>query len=198
MNVIPFLDKYYIHIIDSNNYDKYEKFLENMNICDPYYLSKSFEGLSYGSLESESGIGFFLTDKKNTTLYASAVFDLECYKNKDIIVENGYDLKESIELNLLCANGKTRIPGLTTEFVEFILNNLIKSYAPNAKYVFLYVAKKKGENPKAYQFYSKLGFTPLGDSDAVMMYPFMNKGGRRRTKRHKRKRSKTKKRRRYY
>jgi hypothetical protein len=192
MNIIPFGDKYNIHIIDSTNYPKYELFLSKITICDPTYLSKSFEMLSYSSLEDENNIGFFLTNKTNDILYSSVLLDLECSKNEEVIIEHGYSLEECSEITLLCANYKKREPGLTGKFVNFLINNMIRKYKPTTKYIFLYVAQTIENNPNAYNFYVKMGFTLLSDNKSVMIYTY--KGGKKRkTYKHKTNKNKTNK-----
>ncbi len=194
MNIINFNDKYLIHIINKNNYKFYESFLDKINICDPNFLSKSFEELSYMSLEdNDKYIGLFLTDKTNTKLYSTIIIDLDCDKNKEAIIDFGYTIEESVEIVLLCANNSIRIPGLTTSFVNFVFDNLIKLFKPEVKNIFLYVAKGIKNNYYAFMFYNKLGFVSLSDNDPnIMIYSY--KGGRRKrlTRKHKNNKKKLK------
>lgn len=192
INIIQLNDKYNIHVVTENNYNLYERFIEHANICDPIFLSKSFEQLSYASLEdSEKFIGFFLTNKNNKKLHNSMIIDLDCTKNQEAIIEFGYELQDSVEIVLLCANDKIRISGLTTEFVNFVLENIINQYKPNVKHVFLYVAQGiKTENTRAFMFYNKLGFTSLSEeSPNIMVYTY--KAGAKRKQRSKSKSKKT-------
>lgn len=177
MNTIPWNDVYTIHVVTRANYAMYEPFLDKANICDPLFLSRSFEELSYSSLEDNPHtIGLFVTDKRNTQLHCSMVLDTGCEKNKDAILGAGYNLNESIEIVLLCANNAIRTPGLTTQFVRFVFDRLLLRINPNAKHVFLYVAKGT-DNAHAYSFYTKLGFSALADPH-VMVHNLVSQGGK--------------------
>jgi len=185
MNIIDFDDHYNIHVVNTHNYHFYERFLEDLNVCDPNFLSKSFEELSYMSLEdADNYIGLFLTDKTNKNLYTSMIIDVDCEKNKEAIIEHGYNLNESCEVVLLCTNNTIRIPRLTTQFVNFVFANLIKLFKPTTKNIFLYVAQGLKDNHHAFMFYNKLGFVSLSDDNPnIMIYTY--KGGKRKYKRRK-------------
>lgn len=159
-------------------------------ICDLNFLTNSFEKLSYESLEDEDFIGFFLTNKDNTSLYASLIIDLNCNINEKVIKDNKYNINNSIEITLLCTNKKIRVPLLTTKFAKFVISELILNIKRNSKHVFLYVAKNIENNRNAFNFYSRIGFKLLNNSDAVMVYDIEEKrgGGKKQRRRRTRKR----------
>jgi len=180
--------KYNLHIVDSTNYNIYESLLKKINICDPVFLDKTYESLSYLSIEDENSIGFFLSDTNNTNIYSSTIVDLDCNKNKDEILNNGYLIVNSVELTLLCSNYKQRIPGLTKYFINYVISNLLKIFNPSIKYIFLHVGKGIEFNRHAYEFYVNIGFKPLStNSPEILLYSY--NGGKNKNQ----KRSKSKK-----
>jgi len=152
---------YNLHIVDDMNYSSYSSLLNNINICDPRFLDSSYELLSYLSVQDNNCVGFFLSNDSNTIIYSSAIIDLDCNKNKDEIIDNGYQISESIEITLLCSNYRQRIIGLTKYFMEYIITNLIQIYKSDVKHIFLHVGKGIEFNRNAYEFYIKFGFKPL-------------------------------------
>jgi hypothetical protein len=67
-----------------------------------------------------------------------------------------------------------------------VFANLIKSFKPTTKNIFLYVAQGLQNNNRAFMFYNKLGFVSLSDDNPnIMIYTY--KGGakiKRKYKRH--------------
>ena len=173
---------YNLHMVDSMNYNTYKSLLNDVNICNPEFLDKLYESLSYISIEDDTSVGFFLSDNTNTIIYSSTVVDLECNQNKDIIIDNGYAIVDSVELTLLCSNYKQRIPGLTKYFIDYVITNLLKIYKPNVKHIFLHVGKGIEFNRNAYDFYIRFGFKPLStDNPNILLYTF--NGGKNKNKR---------------
>jgi hypothetical protein len=173
MNIINFNfkeDKYLIHVIDSNNYNYYEEFISNVNICNKKILSKSFEQLAYNALNIENQfIGFFLTNKTNNILFATIIVDLTCEKNKEIIIEQNASLENSVEITLICSNENVRVVGLTNSFTNYVISTLIPNYKLNVESIYLYVAGGQ-ENTIAMKFYNKLGFRPFDNEILVYNY----------------------------
>jgi hypothetical protein len=166
---------YNLHIVDSSNYDEYKYLLPKINICDPAYLDSSYELLSYSSIQDADNdfVGLFLTDANNSIAYVSMIVDLECNQYKEIILENGYSIDNSVELTLLCSNYKQRIAGLAKYTMNYVINNVLKIYKLKLKNIFLYVGKGIETNKIAYNFYIALGFKPLlDDHPDILIYTF--------------------------
>jgi hypothetical protein len=159
MNIIPFdmnNKQYNIHKVDSKNYDNYHPMLEQLNICSPDFISKSYEFLSYDMLSEPAYIGFFLSDIANSIIYSSLIIDLQCEQlinklNDPTLIEN------AVCVGMVCANVKSRVPKLTSGFVEYVMKQIIPTYKPNVTHILLYVAKES-QNTRAIDFYKKLGF----------------------------------------
>jgi hypothetical protein len=185
MNALEYNNQTYsIHTVSQTNYVNNANWIENIGICDRNIISIGFENISYSILSEDYGLGFFLTQLNNTNnVYSSIIFDLTCGKNEDIIIEKEYDLTKSIELSLLCTNMNHYMPGLTMKFVNTVFQ-FIKVSNPIIEHVFLYVAKGSN-NPRAVNFYRKIGFQYLENDNPFVMYLNLNemsmaKGGKQR------------------
>jgi hypothetical protein len=148
--------QYNIHTIDSKNYDNYHPILEQLNICSPEFISKNYEFLSYDALSEPEYIGFLLSDVANSIIYSSLIVDLMCEQlinkiNDPTLIEN------AVCIGMVCSNVATRVPKLTSGFVEYVMKQLIPTYKPNVSHILLYVAKES-KNTRAIDFYKKLGF----------------------------------------
>ena len=176
MNISLNNSNYNLHIIDENNYNVYEPFLSNTFICNKDYISKSYEKLSYESLELDGYYGFFLTDITNKQIFVSTIIDIECSQIKENL--NTIDTSNSVEIVLLCANYAFQIPGLTQSFFRLLINNYIPKYKPNIKTLLLKVAEGSDNNSRAYNFYSKIGFTLINKN--IMKYNYKIGGKRKR------------------
>jgi hypothetical protein len=194
MSIINFnfnKNTYLIHVINSNNFNYYEEFINNINICNREILSKSFEQLAYNALNIEDQfIGFFLTNETNNILFSSFIIDLTCEKNRETIIKNGETIDNSVEITLICSNMNNHIVGLTNAFTNYVINNLVPNYKPNVRNIYLYVAGGQ-ENLRAMIFYNKLGFKSFDDE--ILVYNYLsNKGGKKRNDGKKNKKSKKK------
>lgn len=151
-------NEYALHIIIPRNYRNNIDWIKEIDICEHDVISKSFENLSYLSLEDMNVAGFFITDPKNKLkVYASMIVDFSCDKNKEIITHNNFNLNNSAEITLLCANLKNHVSGLTNYFLKIAIYDFIKKFKPEIEYMFLHVAKGIN-NSRAYHFYHKFGF----------------------------------------
>jgi len=128
MNVIVNNAMYNLHIIDEHNFDKYEKVLNKVEICDRNYISQFYEKTSYEVLELDGYVGFLLTDVNNINLFNTCIIDVNCSQIKENMNDR-IDLSDSVEIVLLCANYKMPVSGLTKSFFDII----IKSYIPQYK-----------------------------------------------------------------
>jgi hypothetical protein len=169
---------YNLHIINKDNYNLYEDYLDNIEICDVQFISNLYEKLSYNSLESENYIGFFLSNLANSIIYISCIIDLNCSGIENI----NMNINNAVEITLLCANNEHRTIGLTKTFFGLILHQYIPAFKPNANNILLRVAQGIN-NKKAFQFYSKLGFQSIFGN--IMEYKYFNaeaKGGKKKTR----------------
>lgn len=161
-------NEYLIHSVSDKNYEYYKNILNFTNICDPLYISPSYESNSYNLLQDEGFVGFFLTNQENTVVYCSIVFDLEAHQLADYLSKNDYDVKDVVSITLLCSNAKKRISGVTGEFLKHVIKNLIKKYKPTIDFIFLNVSK--GEtNKRAMNFYKNNGFILLDRDNSIMI-----------------------------
>lgn len=101
MNVNINNSMYNLHIIDEHNFDKYEKVLSKVEICDRNYISQFYEKTSYEVLDGY--IGFLLTDVNNINIFNTCIIDVNCSQIKE---NTNYeiDINDSVEIVLLCAN----------------------------------------------------------------------------------------------
>jgi len=177
MNVSYNSKNYTLHMVDHTNYDTYEQVLSAVYICDNAFISKSYENLSYTSLENEDYIGFFLTSTDNTMLYASAIFDVNC--SQIVTKFENMDPRNAVELCLICSNKSIKIEGLTVHFFRIVLNMFVPNIKNKVEHIILYVAKGT-INSGAIAFYNKLGFTEIAKN--IMQYTYVNhiNGGKRR------------------
>ena len=129
-------NEYLLYIIDHINYSSYEHTLDKIKICDENIISDSYESLSYKSLQFEGYIGYFLSNTEKTTIYTSAIIDLNCSQIRDKIPS--YDFNYSFEIVLLCSNVMSRVKGLTS----FLMKKIINYFIHNGTYehIYLYVA----------------------------------------------------------
>lgn len=147
---------YTIHIVDNTNYDMYSSMIEQLNICSKEFISNSYEMLSYDALSEPGYVGCFITN--NSSVFSSLIIDLHCVDIKNKLTNSSLITNDTVSISLLCSNMTNRIPKLTTTFVRFVINNIIRLYKPSVNQVILYVAKGK-DNHQAISFYTKLGFT---------------------------------------
>jgi hypothetical protein len=173
MNITINNNDYNLHVVTKTNFASYINILTNTNICDPMFISKTYEQLSYDLLQDDGYIGLLLFNKTNEILYTIAIFDLNCSQIEHKLDEYG-SFDKTIELTLLCSNSKERIVGLTRGLMDVILSNVIPKYKPNIKSVVLYVAQ--GENNKAMDFYKTLGFKEIKSN--ILEYLYTTKGGK--------------------
>ena len=167
---------YNLHIISLYNYKKYEKVLEQMNICDTKYISNNYENASYSVLEYEGYVGFILTNTSNTIVYISLIIDINC---STLNYRSGIlDTEKAVEISLLCANKEQRVIGLTKSFVNIIIRKYIPQLKKNVNKIYLFVSKGIDMNKSAFDFYSKIGFNPAEYTN-LMEYNYPIGGGKR-------------------
>lgn len=176
MNVNINNSMYNLHIIDEHNFDKYEKILSKIEICDRKYISQFYEKTSYEVLELDGYVGFLLTDINNMNLFNTCIIDVNCSQIKEN-TNDEIDINDSVEIVLLCANYKMSVSGLTKSFFDIIIDSYIPQYKKNVKKILLKVAKNE-DNNRAINFYLKIGFTPLIAN--IMIYNYKNVGGKKR------------------
>lgn len=141
-------------------------------ICDPRYISPTFERLAHALLGEPQSVGFFLLGGEQRKhleppiVYASAVVDLRCTQNRAAIEDAGFDPEESAELTLICSNKRARIPGLASSFLRAVIDRLVR-IKPYVSHLFLYA-----NNAHAAAFYRKNGFVHVSSDAAkkVMVY----------------------------
>ena len=172
MNVTINNFMYNLHIIDEHNFDKYEKVLNKVEICDRNYISQFYEKTSYEVLELDGYVGFLLTDVNNINLFNTCIIDVNCSQIKENMNDR-IDLSDSVEIVLLCANHKIPVSGLTKSFFDIIIKSYIPQYKKNVKKILLKVAKNE-DNKRAIHFYLKVGFIPLNAN--IMIYNYNNSG----------------------
>jgi hypothetical protein len=169
--------QYLLLIVNEDNYSQFSKLINTYTICNPTFISNSYEKMTYSLLEYDNYIGIFLLDKTKPIIYSSLVIDINCEQIEDKLETLGYSVSESVEITLLCSNYVNHIKGLTFYFLTYVINSVIKYYKPNCKNIFLTVSKGT-ENEKAITFYTSIGFQPIGTN--IMMYTY--KGGKKSNK----------------
>lgn len=147
---------YRVHVVDESNFDQHEAALERLAVCDETYISRSYEAISYTSLQLPGYVGFFLTDAKGQTPLASLILDLGCDQLLDRMGAAAAQAP-AVCIALLCAHPKHKVPNLTAAFVAHTLRTQAPRHKPGVQQVLLYVSKGRA-NTTAVRFYQRLGF----------------------------------------
>jgi len=147
-----------IFVIDQNNFDEYQKMLENLQMCDTDYISPDLEEITYDVLEYEGNMGFFCRDPVSKKISSVLCIDMNTNENMPSLVMNNIAKSNATaEIMLLCSSKTNRVPGATRD----LFNNVMQYLSSIKKqHVYLRVARPT-TNKRAIDFYQSLGFKAL-------------------------------------
>lgn len=194
---------YVLHIVSERNYDNYELFFKNMNVCERSVISKNLEQMSYESLELEGYYGFFISNAELTVIHAFVIIDINCESIK-IPKDVAIDISTCVGIVLYCSSKKNNVRGLASDLFKKVIEEYIPMYKPNCENVLLTPATS--DTSRLSQIYSKFGFRTLREGSPTMILNLSaSSGGRRNRNRRKSNRrkkyknkSKNKRTRKYY
>jgi hypothetical protein len=179
--------EYNLHIVNKSNFELYESFLDDINICNSELIKQSYEKVSYLSLDEDGYFGFFVTDLDNSTIFMSIIININCNQISNKLTAdmlNNIDINNSVEIILVCSNEMKRKRGLATYMMNKMITQFIPSFLPNCKHILLYVANRE-RNENATNFYINLNFGFVKENEKIMIYNYQNGGkwkGKRRRK----------------
>lgn len=164
-NFVTFLqkNKLRMNIVDFTNYEQYKQYLGKTNICDPIFIHRSYELLSYAMMEEKDITGLFVTkhdENNNGTIILSLVINFTPEMDQVSI-----DTDFMAELLLLCSNQGKRIPKSARETI-LALQAIFAKWNMS---MILRVAKGN-DNPHASKFYENLDFSPLNDTKSTLLW----------------------------
>lgn len=73
MNITINNNDYNLHVVTKTNFASYVNILTYTNICDPMFISKTYEQLSYDLLQDDGYIGLLLFNKTNEIIHNSYI-----------------------------------------------------------------------------------------------------------------------------